>query len=429
MKTVLQKQNAIPGPDDTYRTELENGITVLVRENFTSPSVVIDGYLRCGSILEPADKAGLASFHGSLLTRGTQNYSFADFFEEIEANGASLDVGGERNVYSFGAKSLAEDLPRMLSLLAEVFQQPTFPEEYVERVRAQKLIRLRQRAQNTRSMASLKFYEIAYPEGHPYTVSSSGYLETVSSITRDDIVAFQQNLGPKGAIIVIVGAVKVDEAIQAVKDALGSWENPSQPDLPDIPDAPRLSDIKRVVTNIPGKAQSDILLGFPGPRRGDADFIAARVGNSVLGVFGMYGRLGDSIRERQGLAYYSFSRIRGGLGPGPWNVSAGVAPDNVDQAVDSILVELKQFVDSPVSDEELDDNKSFFKGRLVLGLETNEGVAATLLSMELHELGLDYLQKYEDMIDGVTAAEIQRVAQQYIHPEAYALSIAGTGLE
>lgn len=425
MKPALDQQNAIPGPDDTYVTVLENGIKILVRPNFTSPSVVVDGILRGGAILESPDKAGLANFHGALLTRGTENYSFADFFEEIEANGASLSANAERNVYSFGSKSLAEDLPRMLGLLSEVLQRPTFPEEYIERVRAQLLTRLRLREQNTRSMASLKFYETAYPEGHPYTVSTSGYIDTVSSITRDDIVEFQQNIGPRDAIIVIVGAVEVDTAVNAVKEALGSWENPNQPQAPEVPDAPSLTDVTQVETLVPGKSQADVVLGFPGPRRRDPDYTAARLGNSILGVFGMYGRLGDNIREGQGLAYYSFSRVRGGLGPGPWSVSAGVAPENVEKAVDSIREELKTFVDTPVTEEEISDNKSYFKGGLVLGLETNEGVASTLLSMEIHNLGLDYLQKYAETIDSITVEDIQRVAQRFITPDAYTLSIAG----
>ncbi len=425
MNTALEKQNAIPGPDDTYRTVLDNGITVLVRPNFTSPAVVVDGILRGGALLEAPDKAGLASFYGSLLTRGTENYTFADFFEEIEANGASLNVGAERNVYSFDTKSLAEDLPQMLSLLAEVFQRPTFPQEYVERVRAQRLTGLRLREQSTRSMASLKFYETAYPQGHPYTVSTSGYLDTVEAITRDDIMAFQDYLGPQGAIIVIVGAVEVETAVNAVKAAFGDWRNPHQPELPDVPDAPSLTAVKTARTLVPGKSQSDIVMGFPGPRRRDPAYMAARLGNSILGVFGMYGRLGDNIREGQGLAYYSFSRLHGGLGPGPWIVSAGVSPDNVDRAVESIKHELQVFVDNPVSQEEMDDNKSYFKGGLVLGLETNEGVASTLLSMEIHDLGLDYLQRYSDMIDAITIEAVQQAAQQYITPEAYALSIAG----
>jgi len=424
MTAELHQVNAIPGTDDTLRVELENGIVVLARENFNSPAVVVDGILRNGALFEPPEKAGLASFHASLLTRGTQNYTFGNLFEEIESNGASLDVHGGRSHYAFGTKSLAEDLPRMLNLLSEVFRKPTFLEEYVERVRIQNLTRLKLREQSTRSMASLKFFETAY-QGHPYAISTKGYPETVTAITRDDIVRFQGNMGPQEAIIVIVGAVKAEDAVQAVRDALGDWENPAQPELPPVPEAPTIEEDQRTFFNIPGKSQADIVLGFAGPPRSAEDFIPARIANSILGRFGMYGRLGDNIREKQGLAYYSYSKLSGGYGPGPWQVNAGVAPENIDRAVKSIVEELHNIVEEPVTDEELSDNKSYFKGGLVLGLETNEGVASTLLAMEMYDLGLDYLQNYDGMIDALTVEDVQKAAQHYIKPEAYTLAVAG----
>jgi zinc protease len=179
------------------------------------------------------------------------------------------------------------------------------------------------------------------------------------------------------------------------------------------------------MTPIPGKTQSDIVLGYPGPRRSADDYQATRMANSILGVFGLMGRLGDNVREKQGLAYYSYSNLTGGLGPGPWRVAAGVAPENVDRAVESILVEIRRMVEEPVTAEELADNKAYFKGQLVLGLETNEGVAGSLMSMEMYDLGLDYLRGYSEMVDALTIDEVQVAAAHYLNPDAYALAVAG----
>jgi zinc protease len=139
----------------------------------------------------------------------------------------------------------------------------------------------------------------------------------------------------------------------------------------------------------------------------------------------MYGRLGDAVRQDQGLAYYSYSRLSGGYGPGPWQVIAGVAPDKVDRAVAAIRHEIRRMIDEPVSHEELADNKAFFKGQLVLSLETNEGVAGSIMTMEMYRLGIDYLHRYAAMIDSLTAEDIQAAAAHYLDPDAYALAVAG----
>lgn len=417
--------HALPGPDDILRVELENGITVLARENFSSPSIIVDGLLRGGALQEPEAKTGLASFHSMMLMRGTARHTFDELYEEIESNGASLDFSTSGHTYRFGSKSLAEDLPRMLNLAAEVLREPAFPEGAMELVRGQIVTSLQLRAHNTRSMASLRFLELAYPPEHPYSRSINGYLETVTAITREDIAAFHQGLGPRGAIVVVVGAVKAQDAVRMVQEALGDWQNPAQPEPPVAPPAPRLTEMREAFVPIPGKSQSDIVLGFPGPARSAPDFQAARLANNILGVFGMYGRLGDTVRQEQGLAYYSYSSLTGGLGPGPWRVIAGVAPEKVEQAVQSIRQELRRMVDEPVEAEELADNKAFFRGQLLLGLETNEGVAESIMTMEVHGLGLDYLQRYGDIMDALTAEDVQAAARHYLDPDAYALAVAG----
>ncbi len=417
--------HALPGPDDILRVELKNGITVLVRENFTSPSVIVDGLLRGGGLLEPPEKSGLAAFHADMLMRGTKKHTFDELFEEVESIGASLDVSAGGHTYSFASKSLAEDLPLMLRLLAEVLREPTFPKDHVERVRGEIMTSLLMRAHDTRRMASLTFHELAYPNGHPYGRSMHGYPETIKAISWDDMASFQDNIGPKDAVVVIVGAVKAQEAVRLVEDAFGDWQNPKQAPTPVAPPAPDLGQVRRKFVPIPGKTQADIIMGSPGPTRISPDYQAARMANSILGVFGLYGRLGDAVREKQGLAYYSYSQLEGGFGPGPWRVSAGVDPANVDRAVETIREEIRRITSEPVTAEELSDNKSFFKGQLVISLETNEGVAGSIMNMEKYGLGLDYLRRYAAMIDALTEEQVMAAAARYLDPDVYALAIAG----
>ena len=186
-----------------------------------------------------------------------------------------------------------------------------------------------------------------------------------------------------------------------------------------------VDDIRKRAVAIPGKTQSDIMLGYPGPARSEPDFLDAVVCNTILGVFGLMGRLGDKVREEQGLAYYSFSRVDGGPGPGPWRVIAGVNPANVDQAVASIRAEIRRICEEPVDEEELKDNRAFITGSLPLRLETNEGVARTIINMERYGLGLDYLRRYTGLINEITAERVQAVAQRWLDSDAYALAVAG----
>jgi zinc protease len=209
----------------------------------------------------------------------------------------------------------------------------------------------------------------------------------------------------------------------------GPWQNPAQPVPPTLPDVSPLPETRQQFIFVPGKTQSDIVLGWPGPSRFAPDFQAANLANNILGVFGMMGRLGQTVREDQGLAYYSYSRLSGGVGPGPWQVVAGVNPAKVRQAVDSAVAEVERIVSEPVSEEELADNKANFTGRLPLNLESNEGVASSILNMETYHLGLDYLRRYADMINAISREEVQAAARKYLSPKAYALAVAGPEIE
>ncbi len=417
---------AIPGPADIIHHQLPNGITVLIRENHHAQSVIITGSLNAGAIFEPPEKQGMVGFTASALMRGTATRDFATIHEALESSGASLHFGGNMHSLSFGGKSLGEDLPLLLELLADTLMNPIFPEAQVERLRGEILTSIKIRQQDTRYMAGRLFRQLAYPASHPYHRGPGGELETIAAITLDDLRDFhRQQFGPQNMIVIIVGDVNVGDAISQVKSFFGDWHNPDQKPSPDLPDLSPITNIKRQNVIIPGKSQADIILGVPGPSRFAEDYYAARLVNNIFGLFAMYGRLGKEIRENQGLAYYSYSQISGGPGPGAWRVTAGVDPANVERAIRSIQVEIERMINTPVDPEELDENQSNLTGILPLQLETNEGVATTLYNIERYNLGLDYLHRYPDIINSLNAARLQTVMARYWSPEAFALAVAG----
>ncbi|MFZ5818370.1 MAG: M16 family metallopeptidase [Chloroflexota bacterium] len=424
-KQMPVNRNSLPGADDITRKVLENGIVVLARANFNSPSVVLSGYLPAGGLFDPDEKLGLADFTSAALMRGAQRRDFQQIYDALESVGASFGYSSGAHNAGFNARALVEDLPLLLDIMADTLLQPAFPAEQVEKLRAQLLTGLAIRAQDTSDMASIKFDEILF-EGHPYSRVDEGWPETIQAIARDDLGDFHRRYyGPKGMVIAIVGAVEPGKAVSEVERVLGGWQNPVQPDAPTAPEASLLAGTVRRHHAIPGKSQSDIVMGTNGPKRRDAEYMAAALGNNILGQFGLMGRIGDVVREQSGLAYYAYSSLSAGVGPGAWYVSAGVNPSNVDKAVDLITSELKRFVDEGVTAEELADSQANFVGRLPLSLESNSGVAGALLNIERYDLGLDYYRQYPDLVQAVTLEEVREAARKFIDPARLAIATAG----
>ncbi len=416
---------SVPGPSDITRHTLPNGAVLLIRENRASPSAVVTGILRVGAYDEAPEQAGLSSFTADALMRGAENRSFDQIYEALESVGASMGISGGTHITSFGGKSLSEDLPLMLEILSDVLRRPSFLADEVEKLRGEILADLGERAHDAGRMANLTFCELAYPEGHPYAVSVSGYPDTIADIDRNDLVAFHAGgFGPEGMILVVVGAVETDQVLAQVEAAFGDWDAPTYARQP-LPDVPPITEVRRRTVTIPDKTQSEIVLGYPGPSRLHPDYLDARVCNTVLGVFGLMGRLGEKVRDEQGLAYSSYSKLSGGPGPGPWRVVAGVNPANVDRAIESIRAEIRRICQEPVDEDELSDSRAYLTGSMPLHLETNAGVASTILSMERYDLGLDYLQRYEGLIEAVTAERVLAAAQRWLDPDAHALAVAG----
>lgn len=416
---------ALPGPNDIYREILPNGIVVLARPNFNSPSVVISGYFGAGALLDPDEKLGLADFVTSAVMRGTKNRTFDQIYSELESVGASLGFSSGVHRSGFSGRSLAEDLPLLLNLLCEAMTTPTFPKAEMEKLRAQLLTGLAIRAQDTSDMASMMFDQILF-KGHPYSRPEDGYPETVRKITRADLVKFHREYyGPRGLVIAIVGAVKPEEAVRQVKRALGGWQVKGQKEAPELP---ALKPLKKTVQKhyrIVGKSQSDLIVGTSGPMRRDPEFMSASLGNNILGQFGMMGRIGDVVREKSGLAYYAYSHLNAGIGPGSWEVNAGVNPQNVKKTTDLIVDELKRFVQEGVMEDELADSKANFIGRLPLSLESNGGVANALLNIERHDLGLDYYHRYESLVNEVSREDVLNTARKFINIDKIAIAVAG----
>jgi zinc protease len=417
-------RSSLPGPETIRRRVFPNGVVGLAWENYSSASVVVQGWLWAGSNDEPREKAGLASLTAGLLSQGTERRTFAQISEQIESLGASLGIASGGHTTVFTCKCLVEDLPQVVDTLTDCLYHPTFPLAYLEKSRGEILTAIQEREHDTQAVASLRFSELMYPD-HPYGRSQIGYRETIEALTRQDVQAFYDaHYGAEDMGVTIVGALPGDRALDLLEASMGQWQGTRHPVSALSPTAP----VREVLTSrvsIPGKTQADIVLGWVGLRRQDPDFYPAYVANCILGQFGMMGRIGETVRDEQGLAYYAYTALQAGYGPGPWAAIAGVDPDNVEQAVEAILHQVRRLQQEPVGKDELADNKSYLVGSMPLRLEAKESIAAQIAHIEVHQLGMDYLQRFPGLIDALTAEDIMAVANRYLHPDAYVLSVSG----
>ena len=413
-------------PETVTRVVLDNGMVVIVYPNHATPLINISLSTEAGAIYEAPELNGLAGFTARTMRRGTRRKTFERLNSETEERGMSVGVDAGQHTLSVGGRSLAEDAGRLLDTIREVVREPAFPLEEIERLRNLTLAALREDEDDTRSMAERAFRERIFPVDHPYHRRVSGTLETVPRIGRKDMVAFYRTyVRPDGAVLVMVGDIEPPAALDLVQQAFGDWTATGERPTAAVPDVPPPTAVQRAVKVLAGKTQNDLVLGVPGIRRADPDYYALQMTNLLLGRLGLFGRLGKNVREGQGLAYYVYSSFEAGRGPGPWAVRAGVNPKNVQRAVEGVLTEIARIKTDPVEAEELQNGVQFLTGVLPLQLETNGGIASTLLDIEFHKLGLDYVQRYPGIIRSITAEDVQRAANQYLPADAYVLSVAG----
>ena len=422
----MSQSASLPRRDNITRAELPNGITILAYENPAVQSVNLMGSLHAGSLYEAPERNGLASLTAAALMTGTKSRSFEALHGALEDNGADLGFRAHAHKVGFSGKALAEDLPLLVDVASDALRNPIFPAEHVERLRGERLTWLQYSQFDTRYRAGRALREALYPPSHPYHYSASGSPASIAGIELDDLADFHaRQYGARGMLVVVVGAVTADDAVSLVADAFGDWRSDAQPPVMSVGRPQQPADTARQTVFVPGKTQSDISMGIIGPARRAEDYLAAQLANSVLGEFGMMGRIGKSVREDKGLAYYAFSRLGGGHGPDPWTISAGVNPDNVELAIDSIRQEIARLTSELVSDEDLADNQSYFVGRMPLQLESNEGIASHVHSMESFGLGLDYLANYADKVRAVTRQDMLAAARRYLATGDMAVAVAG----
>ena len=407
------------------RVVLDNGATVIAQHTTTHRAVTVFASLAAGSGHDQPAAPGTAHFVGRTIDRGTNRRSADALAEAFDDRGVSLSVSVTRHLMTFSCTCLADDIAPVLDLLAEVITEPAFPADQVEKRRTAIVTAIGQDADNPAAVATESLMAALYPGGHPYGRPSKGTVGSVQSIGRDTLAGFHRDhFGPSTLRVVIAGDCDVARAVTLAGSAFGRWQARGGPPLAPPPVAPATSRTRRTHV-VRGKSQSDIAYGFVSVTRHDPRYYAIAVMNTVLGQYGLGGRLGDNIRERQGMAYYVFSGVDANVAPGPLAVRAGVSPANVERAIAAIDEELSRMARDGVTPAELSDTRRYLIGSLPRTLETNGGIASFLHTADFFGLGLDYDRRLPAIFDAVTMDQVNDAARLLLVPGLATIAVAG----
>lgn len=405
------------------REQLPNQLVWLFSEQKGLPLVTLQLLIKAGTLEEPGAKAGLANLTAQLLLSGTKSRSAAKIAQELDFLGARLKAAGGDDFASLSLTVLKKDLAAGLNLFQDVLRNPVFAPTEVQRKVTQIKAALQSEEDEPAVVASRAFAKDlfgSFPYGRPVRGTPQG----LAAITPKDLAAFHQTYyRPNNAILSLAGDLSLEEARQWVTQIFGTWPAASMPTR-QLPPVPPLNESRVVVVN-KDISQANIILGNLGIARGNPDFYAVQVMNYILGGGGFSSRMVDNIRENRGLAYSVGSSFAPGLEPGAFTVILETKNASAAEAVTQVLAELKRIRTEPVTPAELSDAKSYLIGSFPRKMDSLDKRAWLLGYVELYGLGLDYPWRYPQLIQDLTPADIQKVAQRYLQPEKYLLVVVG----
>jgi len=410
---------------DPVRSVLTNGVTLTVKTTRKTPAVSLNVSMSVGSANDPDDAPGTAFLVARVIDRGTATRSADEIADLLESRGITLSVAVTRHQFSVLVTCLSEDFEIVLGLIAEILRSPAMPETELATRKGEVITAIRQDEDSPAVRAVEGLLALLYADGHPYGRRTKGSVESVDAMNRAALMAFHdQHFGPERLSVVVAGDVEATQARDAADRAFEGWSKRPRIDRA-IPE-PRMATTRlEAVVPMPAKAQSDVAYGFTAIRRADPAYYAYWLMNNALGQYALGGRLGSSIREKQGMAYSVGSALDANLGAGPLIVRAGVAPENVERAIASIDAEMRALLETGLTAQELQESRQYLIGSMPRALETNSGIATFLQNAEFFDLGLDYDARMPDLLGAVTLDDVHAAARRTIDPDRAAIVIAG----
>lgn len=418
--TVWAQQSTEPIQLPPIKTiTIENGLKVIVIEQPTLPIIQFSLRVRVGAIHEPTDRTGLATFTASMLRQGTTTRTADEISEAIDFVGGSLGASADVERTDVTARVLKKDLQVGLDLLADVVQNPSFPEKEMGIIRNQLIADVRSTQDDPESLAAAHLDFALFGTIHPLGRAMSE--QSLNAITRDDLVTFHgMYYRPNNSVLAVAGDVKADEIIQLVKKAFGNWQRADIPPAP-LPEPVKLQGYKVRFVHKPGQTQTHIEIGHFGLAVTDPDYIPTILANYVLGGGVFSSRLLQIIRSKAGKTYSIFSYFPSYSFPGYFRISTFTRNEQAFETLQLIVDEFKKFKEGGITQEELQAAQDNIAGSYILRLETLSGLATTVLNNDFYGFGMDRSRNWRKLIRSVTLEQANQAIKDRFDPENLAI--------
>ena len=406
-----------------------SGTRCLLYKATNNPTVAIHGSILAGTSSEPSGKSGIAELTTRLFIRGTRRRGAGKIADLLESVGATASFRNSQDSIVFQARMTSQWTKRVLEIVADVLSRPALAPKDVEREREGLLTDIRLRDDDTTRRGMRELSALMYPRGHPYRRDRFGTPETVKGLDRRDVKEYFEGVVARSPVIVaFAGQIKKDEATRWTRLTFGEREPNRKFGSKGTAAEPSSKTSKREIL-MSHKTQSDILIGGMATSRTDPDYEALNLLNAILGELGFMGRLGQRVRDKEGLAYSCSSFLNAGLAEGGWTALAGVNPRNVVKALALMKEEIERVQKEPVEEQELSDAKQNQLGSALMELESTEGVARTSHNLTHFGLGLDYFAKRRQIFNKITREDLQRMAGRYLDDSRLSTVIVGPRLK
>jgi len=398
---------------EVKRVVSPGGIEAWLVEDHKIPVVALEWAFEGAGSTDPEGKEGRSNLASQTLDEGAGPYDSQAFQGRMQDLAVSLTFDAGRDGLVGNLRTLKDNRDDAFELARLALNEPRFDPDPVERVRTSILSALRRDLADPNYVARRAFYSAAYP-GHPYGGEVRGSLESLPRITTDDLRAFVKGELTRDRLVVgASGAITPEELGKALDRIFGAL--PAKSQSAPLPDAVAKGAGETLVAPRP-TAQTLILLGQQGIQRSDPDWYAASVMNYILGGGGFTSRLMEEVREKRGLSYGVYSYLIP-LDHGALVMASGSTVNTkAGETLDIIRAEWKRMADQGATDQELQDAKTYLTGSFPLQFSSTSAIARIILQVKRDNLGIDYLDKRDSLINAVTKDDVQRVAKRLLDP-------------
>jgi Predicted Zn-dependent peptidases len=403
--------------------QLANGLKLMIVEQHELPLADFILVVGRGGTVDPAAKEGAANLTASMLTEGTTDRTSLQIADQIAFLGINLGSSSSWDASTVSLHTPTAQLDSSLALFSDVVLRPAFPDQDFQRVKKTRLTNLIQLKDRPTAIADQAYAAILYGSNHPYGHPLIGTEASVTGMTTADLRSFyNSNFVPNNSTLIIVGDVTPAQIEKKIDALFGGWKQGAVAPY-SFPDAPKGGPTTVYLIDKPGAAQSSFRIGSVGVPRSTKDYFALNVLNTILG--GPFtSRLNQNLREKHGYTYGARSRFDMRQSAGPFTASAEIVAAKTDSGLVEFMNELNAIRDT-VPSIELRKAKRYLQLGMPGDFETTQQIANQLIPVALYGLPLNYYNNYVTNIEGVTQAEVQRVARQYINPSNLAIVVVG----